>query len=86
MGLCFGLVLLFKNLDYIYYDILDPMLNPNVTDINANMPSRWGYFILNILIFVAFALAFLQTDHKGDKAGERTPSARAEFAVCNYCT
>lgn len=58
VGLCFGLVLLFKNLDYIYYDILDPMLNPNVTDINANMPSRWGYFILNILIFVAFALAF----------------------------
>ena len=67
MGLCFGLVLLFKNLDYIYYDILDPMLNPNVTDINANTPSRWGYFILNILIFAAFALAFYRLTTKAIK-------------------
>lgn len=65
--LCFGLVLFFKNLDYIYYDILDPMLNPNVTDINANTPSRWGYFILNILIFVAFALAFYRLTTKAIK-------------------
>ncbi|WP_028510501.1 hypothetical protein [Ruminococcus sp. NK3A76] len=58
---------MFKNLDYIYYDILDPMLNPNVTDINANTPSRCGYFILNILIFAAFALAFYRLTTKAIK-------------------
>lgn len=58
VGLCFGLVVLFKNLDYIYYDIIDPILNPNVTDLSVNTPSRWGYFILSILIFAAFALIF----------------------------
>ena len=58
VGLCFGLVVLFKNLDYIYYEILDPMFNPGVTDINTETPSRWGYFILNILIFVLFAFVF----------------------------
>ena len=58
VGLCFGLVVLFKNLDYIYYEILDPILNPDVTDINVNTPSRWGYFVLSILIFVVFAFVF----------------------------
>ena len=58
VGLCFGLVVLFKNLDYIYYDILDPKFNPDVADLNVNTPSRWGYFIFSIFLFVAFALVF----------------------------
>lgn len=58
VGLCFGLVVLFKNMDYIYYGILDPLLNPSVTDIDANTPSRIAYFILNILTFVLFAFVF----------------------------
>ena len=58
MGLCFILVVLFKNLDYLYYEILDPMFNPGVTDIGVDTPSRWVYFILSILIFVLFALVF----------------------------
>ena len=58
VGLCFVLVVLLKNLDYLYYEILDPIFNPGVTDIDVETPSRWVYFILNILIFVAFALAF----------------------------
>ncbi len=56
--LCFILVLLFNNLNYIYWDILDPKLNPGVTDYNADTPSRTFYFILNIVIFVLFALVF----------------------------
>lgn len=67
VGLCFILVVLFKNLDYIYYDILDPMLNPGVTDIEVETPSRWGYFILNILIFVLFALIFYRLTAKAIK-------------------
>lgn len=67
VGLCFVLVVLFKNLDYIYYEILDPMLNPNVADINVNTPSRWGYFILTILIFVLFALIFYRLTAKAIK-------------------
>ena len=58
VGLCFGLVVLFKNLDYIYYEILDPMLNPDVKDLDVNTPSRWGYFVFSILIFVVFAFVF----------------------------
>ena len=58
VGLCFGLVVLFKNLDYLYYDILDPILNPDVKDLSKNTPSRWGYFVFSILVFVAFALLF----------------------------
>ena len=58
IGLCFGLVLLFKNLDYIYYEILDPIFNPGITNIDTNTPSRIGYFIINIIIFVLFALVF----------------------------
>ena len=67
VGLCFVLVVLFKNLDYIYYEILDPIFNPNVADINVNTPSRWGYFILNILIFVVFALIFYRLNAKAIK-------------------
>ena len=58
VGLCFGLVVLFKNLDYIYYDIIDPKLNPDVKDLNVNTPSRWGYFVFSILIFMVFAFVF----------------------------
>ena len=64
MVLCFILVLLFNNLNYIYWDILDPKLNPGVTDINADTPSRWVYFILNILIFILFALIFYRLTAK----------------------
>ena len=64
---CFVLVLLFKNLDYIYYEILDPIFNPGVTDIEANTLSRWGYFFLNILIFVLFALVFYRLTAKAIK-------------------
>ena len=67
VGLCFVLVVLFKNLDYIYYEILDPMFNPGVTDIGVETPSRWGYFILNILIFVVFALIFYRLTAKAIK-------------------
>lgn len=45
-------------MDYIYYGILDPLLNPSVTDIDANTPSRIVYFILNILTFILFAFVF----------------------------
>ena len=58
LGMCFGLVVLFKNLDYIYYDILDPILNPGITDIAVDTPSRSCFFLLNILIFILFAFAF----------------------------
>ena len=61
------MVVLFKNLDYIYYEILDPMFNPDVTDLEVNTPSRWGYFILNILIFVLFALIFYKLTAKAIK-------------------
>ena len=64
VGLCFLMVVLFKNLDYIYYEILDPMFNPDVTDLEVNTPTRWGYFILNILIFVLFALIFYKLTAK----------------------
>ena len=67
VGLCFVLVVLFKNLDYIYYEILDPIFNPNVTDIEVNTPFRWGYFILSILIFVLFALVFYRLTAKAIK-------------------
>ncbi len=67
MGLCFILVVLFKNLDYIYYEILEPKFNPGVIDINADTPSRWVYFILNILIFVLFALLFYRLTAKAIK-------------------
>ena len=58
VGLCFVLVVLFKNLDYIYWDILDPKFNPGMTDYNADALSRDIYLILNIVIFVLFALVF----------------------------
>ena len=67
VGLCFVLVVLFKNLDYIYYEILDPKLNPNDTDINVNTPSRHIYFLLNILIFVLFAFVFYRLTAKAIK-------------------
>lgn len=67
VGLCFILVVLFKNLDYIYYEVLDPVFNPGVADINVNAPSRWVYFILNILIFVLFAFAFYRLTAKAIK-------------------
>jgi len=66
-GLCFVLVVLIKNTDYIYYEIIDPKLNPGLTNINADTPSRWGYFILNMLIFVLFALIFYRLTAKAIK-------------------
>lgn len=58
VGLCFLLVLLFKNLDYLYWEVLDPIINLSITDYNENTPSRYLYFVLNILIFVLFAFIF----------------------------
>ena len=66
-GLCFVLVVLIKNTDYIYWDMLDPKLNPGVTDFNADTPSRTVYFILNIVIFVLFALIFYRLTAKAIK-------------------
>ena len=72
VGLCFLLVVLFKNLDYLYYDILDPMLNPGNTDLNTSTLSREIYFILNILIFVLFAFIFYRLTARAiDKESER---------------
>ncbi len=77
------MVVLFKNLDYIYYEILDPMLNPNVADINVNTPSRWGYFILSILIFVLFALVFYRLTAKAIKqeSGRRLQEQNLLYAA-----
>ena len=58
VGLCFLLVVLLKNLDYFYYEIIDPKLNQGITDVTVDTPSRNIYFVLNILIFVLFAFVF----------------------------
>ena len=58
IAVCFSVVVIIKNLDYIYWEILDQKLNPSVTDYNQNTPSRIMYLILNLLIFIAAAYVF----------------------------
>ena len=58
IAVCFTVVVIIKNLDYIYWEILDQKLNPGITDDNQSTPSRIMYLILNLLIFIAAAYVF----------------------------
>lgn len=58
IAVCFTVVVIIKNLDYLYWEILDQKLNPGVTDANQSTPSRIIYMILNLLLFIAAAYVF----------------------------
>lgn len=55
---CFGVVIILKNLDAIYWEWLDILLNPGVTDANTFTPSRAAYLGVTVLILMAGALVF----------------------------
>ena len=61
---CFGVVILLKNLDAIYWEWLDILLNPGVTDANAFTPSRAAYLAVTVLILAAGAFVFYRLTGK----------------------
>ena len=61
---CFGVVIILKNLDTIYWEWLDTLLNPGVTDANAFAPSRAAYLAVTALILAAGAFVFYRLTGK----------------------
>ena len=55
------------------------MFNPGVADLNVNTPSRLGYFIPNILIFVVFALIYYRSTAKALSDGKINPDKHKEI-------
>ena len=58
------MVILLRNLDAIYWDFLDEMLNPGITDVNAFAPSRAAYLAVTLLILMAGAFVFYRLTGK----------------------
>ena len=58
MLVSFGVTIILMNWQTLYWDYLDPVLNPDVPDINANTPSRFGFLGVTVLVLFLGALQF----------------------------
>ena len=58
MLVSFGVAIILMNWQTVYWEFIDPALNPGVTDINADTPSRFGFLGVTVLVLFLGALLY----------------------------